>query len=1231
MLPWSYRGEDINDTLHKPPRTISDEYSTTLIDERHKLETSGGFLLHNVSGRGEKDVSEVGDDHMSKIAKGKRKAANGNLVAPKSNGVRHSKHDQPPSLGSSPLATEPINVQPDAIDTFSNSSQPMQSHVTGIERSNASITDGNDTYQAAEGAVEMDTRRSAFGYDTDPAQIVNLALSLNESRRRNVSGSGFLLPRDSPPNKPFTSFGQQQLGLPYSKGGGSLRRHLHQQRQGHRNPSPRSPETLGGKGTSPLDSSQDRHPSRQSLPIEPGLMADLGNDPNHDISDATLSRVERAKQSFELLYEYRRLLQYLPKIQDTFPNAQSKSHARESKIHQEIQTLGRAYNPLQYIRNRKVRCRERKAINASAVGWMDIGKVRTWVDTVKNEREDGITHVDDRFPLPPFEGSPNVGSGDTDLPKSSQADYPGRPYNDWTFASWDLLADAYWLDQEQNLRLIEDPLGRRILDQSNNRDNMSQGDTQSHRKSANIGRGYPSLERLQSDLKGRKKHSKKTSSSDLPIDERSRRNRWTRGFIRSREPSASEDSDEDRRDEVRHQFRAERDHLDNIALEKQMMDILAKEESESRPNLVETDNSESHKKLQESPAQKDCQPNGYPLSPRNQRPHPLHRLQTDMPLLNRYSASPRASLDEQRRGHQRMSSDDFDSTGPNSPSAADFIPSIAINLSPPKSPRLPTIPTKKALQSKLSSLRRAPSPAKMKPAVSEHDFAEESKKPLQLSRPTTTQAQDIDARRRARSTDPGHKLLSPTKSRAIDGKPTLHESRSLRSFKDSSEPESKLRGFLKGGRLAEIVGTQVSRAGDMLWRKDGGNNDSSTALSQSGYETDDSVIDDTDISALENSPYDLSRATTNNDETGKISRISTLSEKPRYFMTNLPNFRPSNLREQSPKSPKASPVPSSITPQELPQKDHNERGRSNRFDKLAPPRMDLQSVSLSPSSRELSQDAQDRISRDSSANRSEYRITSHGRLNDVLGLPGKVGTVTEGPTPTGLSGLEAQSQSAKSQPAWSISDRGVSATIRDTISTPDIARVRALLLSSGIKANEIIRRADAIPNAPSQLLQGLSDVVNRSLPTVPLAQEHVVAARLLIAEMENSNRQLHDAEDRFTNITVKELSGKIRVIDKRISDSLSPLVRDSADDADSFSATLTTTHTLAVKQLNDNVDRILRRRRQRSRLLRRGGWAVLEWALLGVMWMVWFVVVIVRLVRGVVTGCVRGVRWLFWL
>jgi hypothetical protein len=63
----------------------------------------------------------------------------------------------------------------------------------------------------------------------------------------------------------------------------------------------------------------------------------------------------------------------------------------------------------------------------------------------------------------------------------------------------------------------------------------------------------------------------------------------------------------------------------------------------------------------------------------------------------------------------------------------------------------------------------------------------------------------------------------------------------------------------------------------------------------------------------------------------------------------------------------------------------------------------------------------------------------------------------------------------------------------------------------------------------------------------------------------------------------------------------------------------------------DTIDNMLRKRRRRFRWVRRGLWLTVEWALVGAMWYVWFVVVIFRIFFGVGRGIWSGVRWLLWL
>ena len=68
-----------------------------------------------------------------------------------------------------------------------------------------------------------------------------------------------------------------------------------------------------------------------------------------------------------------------------------------------------------------------------------------------------------------------------------------------------------------------------------------------------------------------------------------------------------------------------------------------------------------------------------------------------------------------------------------------------------------------------------------------------------------------------------------------------------------------------------------------------------------------------------------------------------------------------------------------------------------------------------------------------------------------------------------------------------------------------------------------------------------------------------------------------------------------------------------------------------MKRINDKIERMIRGRKRRFRWLRRGGWVLVEWTLVGVMWYVWFLVVLCRIVLGIGKGLVGSVRWLLFL
>jgi Fe2+ transport system protein B len=198
----------------------------------------------------------------------------------------------------------------------------------------------------------------------------------------------------------------------------------------------------------------------------------------------------------------------------------------------------------------------------------------------------------------------------------------------------------------------------------------------------------------------------------------------------------------------------------------------------------------------------------------------------------------------------------------------------------------------------------------------------------------------------------------------------------------------------------------------------------------------------------------------------------------------------------------------------------------------------------------------------------------------------------------------------------------------------EIARVRALLLSSGIKAKEISRRAAEpkdLRTDQESPYQDIAELAREKIALVPKSQEHRLAAKILSDDIQLSAQMWHTSADEFCNATVTSLVERISILQSRLVTNLTPLARGAADEADEVSKDLVTSQTLKVKRITDKIDKMMRKRRRRFRWLRRGGWVLVEWLLVGVMWYVWFMVVLTRIVMGVGKGVVRSLRWLFWL
>ena len=1231
---------------------VQDELGRRKQGMRH----SGGFLLQPLpTSEYQNATAGQAAQGVYQDSKGKRRAEDIDFVLAKRR-THTRQHATKQLVGSSPLATEIFNASP--AQTIGVGDKPELGENLSITSVPNSVF-RNSSHSVNDHDAEKNIS-SVNAHGTDPTQIINLALNLSENRRRNFSTGG--IPLANVGNRRIPSLGQHALGSPKNvfttTNGGGLRQYLQQQRNSSRNVSPRSnPARDGEVSFSPStrrfesSSKSTNHGDVNSVSLDKSTF---------NASEATLARAKEAKIFFELFYEYRRLLQSLPIIplrsqaKPVLNRVAAKSGSETS------QDLGRAYNPLQYVRNRRVRARERKMFDAEADGWKNVDAVRNWVNIIKNEGEARTTIAVDHFVLPPFRTNlMNPGSGDCFLePGSLTPTVPvtnrlRRPRLDWSFTPWDLLADAYWLHSDNNLRQIEDSDGKKIFSgkrlnqETSSRISQEASPVVQSRRSQSITRQTLAPEKIQSIFghsrnnsteRGRRRHQLQESKSSMPNGNgsRDRKSRWPRYPIRSRSSSSSSISMEDEmQSQLRESgFSVTRDHPESAALEKQMRDIL-KQEAESRMShelpIVRREQAKSLRFRSNNSNNPNTE--GAPPYVKTQPTAALPEVQHHHSTPDRAGHSTKTSIDEQTSSKLRYTFEELENHVSRSSHPHVYGHGLATDLSP--SATQSVTPSERSMPWKSTS-PQAPDKKRLSIDMKDLEMKLLEHNVLPSLESTESTAGVTPYKERVSHFGSGLHIHNATeafskKIRRLDGTFT-------KSPKDSFNNDSRFRGFFKGGRIAELVGNEVHKVGDKLWKKDGSNNLSRVSTAKSGYASDESDLE-LDLSGWDSSPDNrLSRKTTNNEEIVESPQVPAATERPRYHHKRLPSFKSAFPRDGQLAGPSNGSLHHDhITRQ---QAALRARGRSSRFDRLAPPKINVENISRSPSPPMISQQTQeaDTTSGKSHQNRdsrSDYQVSAADRrLNSVLGISGTV-DFSEPPVSL-LSKLESRrgrgssGPNAEGQRHWSISDRGISAA-HGAATKREIARVRALLLSSGVKANEIVRRWQEVPDVPLAILQDLQKASHEPLPLVPRSQEHRFTARMLNSKIEASHQQLRAAAEHFADNTVEALHRQMRAINEHISHQLIPSVRRCADTADAFSTELITTHTLAVKQVNDSIDIMLRRRRRRFRWLRRGGYALLEWILLGIMWWVWFIVVIIRLIRGMVRASVSSLKWLFWL
>lgn len=185
----------------------------------------------------------------------------------------------------------------------------------------------------------------------------------------------------------------------------------------------------------------------------------------------------------------------------------------------------------------------------------------------------------------------------------------------------------------------------------------------------------------------------------------------------------------------------------------------------------------------------------------------------------------------------------------------------------------------------------------------------------------------------------------------------------------------------------------------------------------------------------------------------------------------------------------------------------------------------------------------------------------------------------------------------------------------------DIARTRALMLSTGMLARGLASQTQTLEQHKA---------TPKFIGTLQLtAYHHIISAKHLSSQIHAPAKSLDSKILAFRTTTLSHLRNQILGIQDEVSAKLTPLVQTTADDADVLSGELSTKYVLEVKRLNDEVSTLARRRRRTTlKWVRRGGYVLLEWVVLGVMWWVWLIVVMVRMVRVVVGGIGRGLKWI---
>ncbi|KAL7939508.1 hypothetical protein V8C35DRAFT_286866 [Trichoderma chlorosporum] len=1067
-----------------------------------------------------------------------------------------------------------------------------------------------NTGHSADGRLYSDShhQESNAAADLDSTQIVHMALSLSENRRlaarRNVSRTA-APPRLTP--------------IPDASSSNNIRQHLQQQRKFSRTDSPSLLQEPSAGPIVPV--------SRSSGTFQSSFESTHDAQYRWQFSASTLARAHKAKVHLELWAQYRRLLDVLPPLKPGLERPSSGSSPDSPVLAPGAQglaiTLGRQYNPLQYIRNRKVRARERKVIDGKRQGFSDVEGVRLWVDTVYRQMSlAGTSLADERPSIPPYQYAEDV---DMQTSPSEAIARPRRPRVDWILDPCDVIADAYWLEQNGHKHLIEDrhwrkifppvasdlsrPLSREVDDASSKISPFTTRDndlTETFTEGKEFGLSKVRTELSHSSAKERAKQKLQNIKG---FHHRHGSAGHGHDILRFKKDSGSEYSDSDNDSEPKKRLRPVRKGTissnSNDLLQKQMMEMVAKEAREKElEDMALANESADDRSLEAQDTRRVSQPPSRYTSRRgslaetsdsDRRAAAFERVKQGSPKRQSLDANYRLSVSPGKRASFPNSPEILPVRNGKSESVA------SIDPSPPWSRS--TSPTRNPFSKIKQIIREKNDDTGMLDENEDDGEGRSSKNDKLLARSGSTSTLG------RRQSSPAGKLLSGT-----DASKSTRNTGSMRLRGDENVG---LRGMFKGPRIDNVLRGGVSKLGDIIRKKDG-----------SGEAPDLDTTDESDsdrIRGRKSAPFSLSRKPS--------TRAQEVQHQPKHFLDSMPQFhRMPSFRHAANGGEKPTAAADGA---------EASGRRAAELDLLRPPLIKIRSASSSGSSPLH----KPRIG-DSDVSESESLLNNNStapdaadkRVNSALSLSDKDNHHGR---------LPGQH--------WSIADRGLPGQMR--LSKREVARMRALILSSGIKAMELRRRAEeqhkpfsrenlalneaaASPNE----LSGVpwSDIV-RLTPKqtqlslqledkqAPLCEMYPLAARTLGVAIQSWGQRWQSSADYFRDRTTHDLRMRVWEVRTHIADDLSDMARKAADEADETSRDLMLGQPLKIKHVIDTMDKMLRTRRRRFRWLRRGLWLTVEWLLVGFMWYVWFMVMILRIFLGVGKGVLQGVKWLLWM